>query len=73
MPSMDKLAKKHVLFKLRNSDQSEGTVSSTETHGIWIQLSSNLRPSGINVSPTLKMPVIFVPFYQLEWLITSME
>ena len=72
MPSLEKLSKKHVIFKLRNGTPIEGTVFSTETHGIWIQLAANTSVPSVTLTH-MGPACMFIPFYQLEWLVVSMD
>lgn len=69
MPSTDKLAKKHVIFKTREPKPCVGTVYSTEPLGIWVQVSSGLP----DAAGKTKFPALFVPYVQLEWLVTALE
>jgi hypothetical protein len=63
------LAKRGVVIKLRTGTIT-ATVYEEEDGGVWVQPSSN---AGLKDFPAgVKAPLMFVPFSQMEWLVTPM-
>ena len=53
-----------------------GTVVNIENSGIWIltqELPSELAQAGASIKTEVRKPVIFVPFFQLLFLVATQE
>jgi hypothetical protein len=71
MPTLGALNGKQVIFKVASSEPTPGTVRSTEPQGVWIQLAAN-SPFKMRHFSNMNYPVVFIPYYQLEFLVTEM-
>ena len=71
---MQNLANKSVIYKFPGIHaHSEGRISSVDEHGLWIHLAQNEVPAAVTLPPTIKLPIMFIPFCQLQWMIVSSD
>jgi len=66
-----KLLNRQVIIRTSDDVTLTGTVLETDDVGVWVAIATNAKPLG--VPPTCQFPVMFAPFSQLVWLVTSLS
>ena len=67
----NKFTNKHVSVKLSDNTTLQGVVVDADSIGIWLQIAANTKPPGVPTNT--QAPVMFIPFSQMVWLVTSLN